>query len=228
MSRIQFNLLPDTKLEADRVEHTKRLVLTVATLVSVASFALLLIMLFTVDVVQKKLLSSAASNVDKSSSQLQKLNLDKIITVQSQLGSLPALHQNKHITSRIYVYLTKVTPSNVSINKLDLDTTKTSLSISGTADSQQAVNTFIDNLKYATFKVGEQSTPAPAFQSVVETGFNINPSNVGYTIDMQFDSKLFANNLRDVNGKPMTPQITVNNPNAGSTSSTPFSSTGSK
>jgi Tfp pilus assembly protein PilN len=232
MSRVQFNLLPDSKLEANRAEHTKKLVLTIAILVSVASFVLFLIMLLTVDVVQKKLLNSAATNVDRSSSQLQKLNVDKIITVQNQLQALTGLHQNKHVTSRVFAYLSKITPSNVSINKLDLDIIKSTMSISGTADSQQAVNTFVDNLKYANFKIGDQATSAPAFQSVVETGFNINPGNVGYTIDMQFDPKLFANNLKDANGKLLTPQISVNNPAAGSStpssSGTLFNSTGSK
>lgn len=209
MSRVQFNLLPDSKLKLNDTQHTKRLVFTIAIIVSAASLGLLLIMLGLVDGVQKKLMSDAAANVDKSSSQLQSLNISKIITVQSQLQSLTGLHQNKHITSRIFTYLPKITPPDVSINKLDLDLTLNTMTIAGVAPSQKTVNTFIDTLKFATFKVVASDTSAPAFQSVIESGFNINPSGVGYTISLTFDPKLFANNLRDAQGKSITPQISV-------------------
>ena len=220
---VQFNLLPDSKLELNRTRHTKHLVLTIAVLVSAACVALLLVMLVSVDVVQKKLMTDAAAKVDKSSHQLQSLKIDKAITVQSQLQSLTALHQSKHITSRIFTYLPKVTPPNVSINKLDLDLAKNSMTISGTADSQKAVNTFVDTLKFATFKLGKQGTAAPAFTSVVETGFNINVSSVGYTITMQIDPSLFANNLKDAQGQPVTPEISVNGGLSGSSIKDPSS-----
>lgn len=209
MSWVQFNLLPDSKLEYKRAEHTKKLVFTSAFIASATSLAILLIMLGFVDGIQKKLMNDAAARVDKASSQLQSLKIDKIITVQSQLKALPGLHQNKHITSRIYTYLPKITPPDVSINKLDMDLTQNTMVLSGTAGSQQSINTFIDTLKFATYTLGSGSVKAPAFQSVVESGFNINPGSVGYTISMNFDPKLFANNLTDSQGKPVTPQISV-------------------
>src|SRR5665213_3082884 len=124
MSKVQFNLLPDSKLNFNRSQRTKKLVYTITTIASLVSIALLVVMLLFADGVQKKLMSDATKNVDKSSSQLQALKVDKIITVQSQLQALPTLHQSKHITSRIFTYLPKITPTSVSINRLDLDLAK--------------------------------------------------------------------------------------------------------
>ncbi|HEX5447621.1 MAG TPA: PilN domain-containing protein [Candidatus Saccharimonadales bacterium] len=208
MSKVQFNLLPDSKLRINKAQQTKHLVYTISAVVTICSIALLLIMLLVVDGVQKKMMDDAAAKVDNSSKQLQNMDVGKIITVQNQLQTLTGLHQNKHITSRIFSYLPKVTPPGVSINKLDLDLTQNTLNISGTANSQKDVNTFVDSLKQATYKIGD-SAAAPAFQQVVESGFNITGQNVGYSIDMQFDAKLFANNLKDSQGNPVTPVISV-------------------
>lgn len=82
------------------------------------------------------------------------------------------------------------------------------MSISGTAASQKDVNTFVDTLKFATYKIGSDS-PKLAFQNVVESGFNLNATGAGYTIDMQIDPQLFANNLKDAQGNPATPTISL-------------------
>lgn len=210
MSMVQFNLLPDVKLQYIRVERTKKLVYTIAGLVSVISLALFLIALVSVDVLQKSEMNSAGTSVDKASSQLKGITqVNNIITVQNQLKSLVSLHQNKNITSRIFTYLPQLTPANVSINKLDLDLTKDTMDISGTANSQQDVNTFVDTLKFATYKVASTDTPKAAFTSVVESGFSITANNISYSISVQYDPKLFANNLLDSQGKPQAPTLTV-------------------
>lgn len=229
MSKVQFNLLPDSKLAFNRTQHTQRLVYTIAVAATIVSLAVLLLMVGVVYGLQKKMMSDAGTKVDKASSQLQALNIDKIITVQNQLSALTQLHQNKHMTSRIFTYLPEITPPNVSIDKLDLDLAKNTMTISGTASSQKDVNTFVDVLKFTTYKVGSTGSPAAAFQQVVESGFNLNVSSVGYTIDMQFDPKLFANNLKDASGKPAVPQMSLASSLSGGTlkdpSSTLFNST---
>lgn len=229
MSKVQFNLLPDSKLEINRSERTKKLVYSAAISIAAASFVLLLIMAGVVYGVQKKMMSDAGAKVDKSSAQLKALHIDKIITVQSQLQALPTLHQNKHVSSRIFTYLPKITPANVSITRLDVDLVKNTMAISGTTDSQKTVNTFVDTLKFATYNLGPGTASAPAFQQVVESGFNLNTTNVGYSINLQFDPKLFSNTLKDSQGKAITPTISVNNITASGAlkdpSSTLFNST---
>jgi hypothetical protein len=208
MSWVQFNLLPDSKLEFNRTQRTKRLVFTIAVVSGAASLAILLIMLGIVHGVQKKLLDDAQKHVKDSSSQLDKLDVNKIITVQNQLKTLPGLHQKKHITSRIFTYLPSITPPTVSINKLDMDLAQNTLSLSGTAGSQKDVNTFIDTLKFAKYKIGS-GKQTPAFSNVVESGFSISSTGVDYSVNMSFDPQLFANGLRDDQGKPISPEISV-------------------
>jgi Tfp pilus assembly protein PilN len=228
MSKVQFNLLPDIKLAYNKAQATKRRVTSIAYTASAISLALFLLLIITVDVVQKKQLNDSAKEVDTASKQLRAVpQIDNIITVQSQLKSLSQLHQSKHVTSRIFTYLPQLTPSDVTINKLDLDLKQGTMVISGTANSQHSVNTFVDTLKVAQYKVNSSDTPVTAFPSVVESGFSINPASIGYTINLQVDLKLFANNLLDANGKPQTPQLIVKKTSTGSQnpSNTLFNST---
>ncbi|MBI2589282.1 hypothetical protein HYW35_03745 [Candidatus Saccharibacteria bacterium] len=210
MARIQFNLLPDVKLQFDKAKRVQNLVFRVATAASATMLGLFLVMLVVVHVVQKSQLSSAAKAQDTLSSQLSNIpNLGQIITIQNQLKTLVGLHQAKHVSSRIFTYLPQVTPSNASIGKLDIDLAGSTMSISGNADSQKTVNTFIDTLKFTTYMVGDQDTPHSAFTSVVESTFAINATNVSYTLDISFDPQLFANNLLDSQDHPQEPKLSV-------------------
>ena len=210
MRRVPFNLLPDVKLQFDKAKRIQDLVFRVAVIASTASLALFLLMLAMVDVVQKSQLNNAAKAEDTTSSQLRNIpNLGQIITIQNQLQTLVSLHQAKHVSSRIFTYLPQVTPSNASIGKLDMDLAGNTMSISGNADSQKTVNTFIDTLKVTTYKVGNEGNAHPAFSSVVESAFAINPTNVSYTLNISFDPQLFANNLLDNQGHPQEPKLSV-------------------
>jgi len=225
MSKVQFNLLPDIKLQANQTRRLKHLINTVATLVTAGSLALLVLLVLTVDVVQKKQLSDSAKAVDDASQNLKKVpQIDQIITVQNQLSTLAQLHQSKHIVSRIFDYLPKVTPNNVTIDKVDIDIKQNTMVLTGKAGTQSLVNAFVDSLKFATYKVnGGPATPA--FSGVVESGFSISAGSITYTINLDFDSALFENSV-DQDGKPTSPTLSVTQP-AGSTlspSSTLFNS----
>lgn len=210
MSRVQFNLLPDVKLEYLKTHRTKNLVLTICFIASAVSLAVLLILMFTVLVVQKQQLKSAQNSLTAANSKLSDIeDLNKIVTVQNQLNSLVKLHQSKHATGRIFDFLKQLTPSKASINRLNLDLVQNTLSINGNADSQKTANTFIDTLKYTTFKVGGNDKSQPAFSNVVESSFAINSGSVSFQLDMSFDPNLFANNLLDGQGKPQKPELSV-------------------
>ena len=209
-TKIQFNLLPDLKLDMDRSKKTRQLVTTIALVVSSISLAIFLVLFVAIVGVQKKQMDNAGKSVDSANTQLQDIpNLSQVITIQNQLQTLVGLHQSKPITSRMFTYLAQLTPANVSIGLFTMDMSTNSVTISGNADSQATVNTFIDTLKSTTYKVGAQDSAHSAFPSVVESSFAINPANVSYGLNLQFDPKLFANNLIDAQGKPQTPQLTV-------------------
>ncbi len=191
--KLQFNLLPDVKQQYLKTQRTKRMVITASAATATISLVLLLFMMTTVYVVNKKQLSDANKDVEKYSSQLKNIpNLDKILTVQHQLDSLKTLHQNKHLTSRLYTYLPQVTPVNVHMTNVTVDLTANTMSIQGTTDSQKTINTFIDTLKFTTYKTGETDTKTKAFPSVIESQFSLGDKGANYQLTIQFDPVLFA------------------------------------
>jgi Tfp pilus assembly protein PilN len=227
MSKVQFNLLPDVKLQYNKVQRLRKTVNSAVILMSVVSLGLFILLLLSVDVVQKKQMSDAGKELDSVSKQLNNIpQINRIVTVQNQLQTLSGLHQNKHISSRVFTYLNQLTPTGVSINKLDLDLKQQTLVIGGTADSQKTVNAFADNLKATKYQIGDQGSSTKAFPSVLESGFTINPTNINYIINMTFDPKLFANNLLDSQGKATSPKLIIpqsSSPSGTSNTSSIFS-----
>jgi hypothetical protein len=196
MSFVQFNLLPDVKLEFNRAQHAKRAIYSISALVTVVALIIFMFSLLTVDVLQKKLLSDAQGNINKYSNQLKQItDLDKILTIQNQLHTLPNLHQTKHYTSRLFVYLPQVTPANLNIGKMNLDTGASTIEIDGTADTVETINKFVDTLKFTSFTTNQdQSTQKKAFSNVVLTKVDRNDKVSSYTVNANFDSNLFTGN----------------------------------
>ncbi len=190
---VQFNLLPDVKLEFDRQQRAKRLVYTVSFLASGLVLALFIISFLLVNVLQKKLLSDANNDINSYSQKLKSIpNLDKVLTIQNQLLSLPALHEQKHYTSRMFTYLPQLTPTQIKLGKLSLDTKANTMSITGTADTVETVNKFVDTLKFTKYTVdNDQSNKKQAFSNVVLSKVNRDDKGATYTIDSSFDPVLF-------------------------------------
>jgi Tfp pilus assembly protein PilN len=185
MSVVQFNLLPDVKLEFNRAQHAKRVVYGLSALVVTVALAIFIISLLSVDVLQKKLLSDANKDITRYSNQLKSIpNLDKILTVQNQLNSLPSLHQKKHYVSRLFADLPQLIPVNTHVGKLNLDTSLNTIEITGTADTVESVNKFVDTLKFTNYTMGtDQSTKKAAFSNVILTKVDRNDQETSYTID---------------------------------------------
>ncbi|MBX4201733.1 PilN domain-containing protein [Candidatus Saccharibacteria bacterium] len=190
---VQFNLLPDIKLEFDRQQRYKRLIYTVTFLSSAVVVAIFLISFLSVNVLQKKLLNDANADIKNYSNKLKEVpDLDKVLTIQSQLNSLPALHQKKHLTSRLFDYLPQITPTNVSIGTLKLDTTANTISISGTSDKIENINKFVDTIKFTKYiSEADQSKKVNAFSNVILTKINRDDKTASYTIEATFDPILF-------------------------------------
>lgn len=193
---IQFNLLPDVKQEYVKARRTKHMVILISLAVSAASLAVFLLLIITVDVVQKKSLHDVNSDITKYSKQLKSIpNLDKILTVQNQLNTLTGLHDDKVVTSRLFGYMSQVTPGQASISKLNIDFTQNILTITGEAPSLDVVNAFTDTLKATTYKADEESKKA--FSNVVLSNFGRDSKGATYTITLNFEAAIFdsANNV---------------------------------
>ncbi|PID30720.1 hypothetical protein CSA80_04330 [Candidatus Saccharibacteria bacterium] len=152
---IQFNLLPDIKLEFVKARRMKRLMLLVSLIVGGISIAVLLFALFFVHVAQKKSLNDLQADIKTYSEELKsEKDLSRILTVQNQLGALTSLHEQKPATSRLFTYITQVTPDQAILTKLTVDYAKNTMSIGGKAPTLDAVGVYADTLKATGYKIG--------------------------------------------------------------------------
>ena len=113
---IQFNLLPDVKLDYIKAQRTRKLVFSMSFIVSACAIALL-VLLLSASALQRKHLSDLSNDISKESKTLRaKSNIDTILTVQNQLDSLTALHDAKPAAGRLSSFLNALTPATVSIS----------------------------------------------------------------------------------------------------------------
>jgi Tfp pilus assembly protein PilN len=195
---IQFNLLPEVKQQYIRSQRMKRLMVSVSLIASAAAVAVLVIAFSAVYIAQKKIISDQNDSIASSSRTLKnKPNISDILTVQSQLGSLSSLNSQKPVASRVFVYLSQLAPTQTTISDLRVDFTQNTMTINGNAPSLDAVNTFIDSLKYTSYSI--QGTPGTklAFSSVVLANFSRSATTATYSITFSFDPPIFsvANNI---------------------------------
>lgn len=190
---IQFNLLPDVKQEFIRSERLKRLMVTISFVTSAAALSVLVLAFTTVYVAQKKIISDLNDSIASSSHTLKnEPNITDILTVQSQLGSLDSLNSQKPVASRIFGYLSQVTPTETTISDMRVDYVQNTITINGNAPSLDVVNTFVDSLKFTNYTTKDSSTAKPAFSSVVLANFSRSVSSATYSITFNFDPAIFS------------------------------------
>jgi len=196
---IQFNLLPEVKIKYIKARRQKRMVMLIASLVSVGSLTVLSLMLGYVYLVQGAQISSLNNKIAKSSESIkdkkgQVDDINKVLTVQNQLRSLDTLHEEKPIVSRTFDYLTKLMPSQVTISTLTVDTSEGAelITIEGSTDTLESVNRFIDTLKFTKFKTtDEDSESLIIFTEVVLDSFARDKAGADYTVKFKYDPAIF-------------------------------------
>jgi len=189
---IQFNLLPSVKQEYIKTQRIKRLVVSVSFIASAVALGILVISLFSVYIVQRKAINDLNDSVKQYSTTLKNTpHVSDILTVQSQLNSLSRLNGQKPVASRLFGYLSQLTPTQATISDLHVDFALKSLSISGNAPSFEIVNTFVDGLKFTNYSVAGSTASKPAFSGVVTSSFSRNAKTATYTITMSFDPTIF-------------------------------------
>ena len=189
---IQFNLLPDVKLEYIRSQRLKRSTVGIAVVAAAGALFILIMLFLVVDVFQKQHLNGLNSDIKTDSSKLQSVtDLNKILTIQNQLNSLPALHAQKPVTSRLFTYISQIVPNNVSIAQLNIDFDQHTLTFTGSADGISTVNKFTDTLKFTTYKTSNGTNSPNAFSDVVLSSFARTDKGASYSISTNFDATIF-------------------------------------
>lgn len=199
---IQINLLPDVKLDFVKARRMKRTVITVCVLVSALSLTVFTLFFISVSVVQKQHLNNLDEDITEQTKELEAIpDIAKILTVQNQLNSLPALHKEKPVASRIFTYIQQLAPQEASISSLTVDFDQQTMTISGNAVNLASVNKFVDTLKFTSYayETGE-TAPAKtaAFSEVTLSQFGV--SNTGasskkaasYTITFKYAPEIFS------------------------------------
>lgn len=189
---IQFNLLPDVKLAYIKAQRVKKLTISISVLVSSVMFAIFVVLFLIVNVVQKQYMSSLNADIKASTTKIRKTpDLSKVLTVQNQLATLPGLHSQKPSASRLYDYLSQVTPSNVTLSDVTVDFAAGTMKLSGEGPSLDAINTFVDTLKFTTYTTDKDSTQKKPFSDVVLASFSRKPTTATYDITVTYDKTIF-------------------------------------
>lgn len=195
---IQFNLLPDVKQQYIKTQRTKRLVVGVSLIAGGTALFIFLLLMTTVYGVQKKSINDLNKDIASNSNTLKNApDIEDILTLQSQLNSLSTLNSQKPTASRLFGFLSQLTPVKTTISDLKIDFTANTVTINGNAPSLDVVNTFVDVLKFTTYTVKGQTDSKNAFSTVVLSSFSRGEKSATYTISMSFDPTIF-NNANDV------------------------------
>jgi Tfp pilus assembly protein PilN len=191
---IQFNLLPDIKQQYMKAQRQKHMVVFISTLSMIIAVSIFVVLLLVTQLWQKKSISDLNGDIKQYSKELSSTDdFNKILTVQNQLKSLPALHDEKAVASRMFNYTTQLTPAKASISKLDLDFAQNTVSISGSADSLATVNTYVDTLKFTKYTTNDdESKKGDAFSEVVLSAFGKNTAATTFTVTAKFDPAIFS------------------------------------
>jgi hypothetical protein len=203
---IQFNLLPDVKLQYIRARYRQRIVVAISLVTTGVCLAIFILLILFVRVAQTKELSDLSKDITTSKNKLEGTkDLDKVLTIQNQLNSITGLHDQKVISSRLLDYLTKLTPLQATISDVDSDFTVgvNKMTIKGNADALSTVNKYADTLKFTVYPktVDNKSTEVKAFSNVTLKSFSIGTATsvasaskgIGYELSFNFDPDIFAN-----------------------------------
>lgn len=204
---IQLNLLPDVKTKYIKAERSKRTVILVAVIISGVSIGIVLLLASVAYGAQKIQLNSLDSDIKANSATLKKIdNLDKILTIQNQLGALTALHEGKPVVTRLFTFLPQITPVDVKIADYKIDFVDNTMTFTGSAKDLGTVNKFVDTLKFTKYTVDDQTDQKNAFSAVVLSSFARSDKEASYTINLKFDPVLFSSKYKTVT--LIVPQIT--------------------
>lgn len=188
---IQFNLLPDVKVEYIKAKKSKRTIMVAAILSVIVSLSLLAIMV-SVTMYQKFHINSLSSDITKVQKDLENTqNLAKILTVQNQLKSLPDLYSKRPETSRVFGYVEQTTPAQIQISNMTLDFNANSINVSGISDTLESVNRYVDTLKFTNYRVAGVEGKEKAFTNVVLTAFSRSKDSASYSVSMEFNPDIF-------------------------------------
>lgn len=188
---IQFNLLPKVKVDFIKTKRLKRTIIGISLLAIVVA-VVIVGAAFSLQTVQKVHVSNLDKDIDKLTAELNAVpELTNIISVQNQLNTLPGLYAGRPAVKRLPAYLDQTTPTDVGISQLSVDFSLSTMNVSGTATSLEAVNRYIDTLKFTKYQANDSTEALVAFKDVVLSNFGRNEKTASFSITLAFDPAIF-------------------------------------
>lgn len=199
---IQINLLPDIKLEYVKARRLKRTIISICVLASGASLAIFALFFVSVVFVQGQHLGNLEQDIKDQTKQLEDMpDIAKILTIQNQLGALPALHKDKPVASRVFRYIQQLAPSEASISSMTIDFDQQTMIITGNATNLAGVNKFADTIKFTSYTLEGEEVSAEkkfAFSDVTLAQFSVGGSGAvggkaaSYTLNLKYVPEIFG------------------------------------
>ena len=189
---IQLNLLPDVKREFLRTQRVRVKVITAAFFLSVAAVAAVVVVALWVyggQELQKKLLTDDIARTYKELRAVK--DIDKYVTIQNQLKSITALHDDKNHFSRLLDYLPAIN-SGVKLSNIAVDTDATSIVMDGQTKDYTTLIIFRDTLKGATLSDSDKDC------GVIRTSSTIDKTALFSTVDVTSSGIGTTNNAEPV------------------------------
>lgn len=203
---IQLNLLPDIKREFIKAQKIRNKVISLSILLMIGVIGALVVLFLFANGAQRFQMSYLDGQIDQKAKELaDQKDLDKYLTIQSQLAALPGLHSAKGQNSRMFEYLVRLNPAapdNVRISKLSLDTTGKVLALEGFADNYKSLNVFKKTLENAdlVYREGDQESKEKLFVDVQFSQVGVGDQQSGtttkkvasFTATLTYTDKAFA------------------------------------
>lgn len=174
---IGLNLLPDVKKEFLKAQRTRNMVISFSILAMFIVGGLTVFLAVFTYIGQGKAVDMVKQDIAKNQSTLEsKPEINKYLTIQSQLSALQTLHDKDHqvIYSRIFDYLTKLTPAapySIGLGSVKMAQEANAIDIQGSTNSQQmqGLDVFKNTLEKAklSYTVDGKTTQVAFFSSVV-------------------------------------------------------------
>ena len=203
---IEVNLIPDVKQELLKARRVRNTVVSIAVIVALAAMALYV---FGGQWAQNAYFDSRINDEQKKVQAIE--GASDLLTIQHQLEVLPAVHDEKLISSRLFSVLSAANPSepnNINISKVTLSSEESTITIEGqAANGYKALETFqktIQATKIEFLREGETEVVSDPLTSEITTGetsFGEDSSGkklLRFTISFAYSEDLFARSSKEL------------------------------
>jgi len=200
---IEINLIPDVKQELLKAQRVRTSVISMAIIIGIVAVGIVVALAMWVFAIQTARDVITDTTIKSESQKLSGVeDISDTLTIQNQLSKLVAMHDSKHIDSRIFDVLDTINPSapnNVSITKLTLDSSDSTIKIEAQAvNGYPALEVFKKTINATKFEYTQddekKSVPLATSMSDSDRSYGEDASGakvLRFTLTFEYPSELF-------------------------------------